>query len=49
MRKVSIDTVRAAASRVYPVVARTPLVRLDPLSKSSPEVFLKLEVFQPIG
>jgi threonine dehydratase len=49
MRKVSIDTVRAAASRVYPVAARTPLVRLDPLSKSSPEVFLKLEVFQPIG
>jgi threonine dehydratase len=49
MRKVSLDTVRAAASRVYPVVARTPLVRLDPLSKSSPEVFLKLEIFQPIG
>jgi threonine dehydratase len=49
MRKVSLDTVRAAASRVYPVVVRTPLVRLDPLSRSSPEVFLKLEVFQPIG
>jgi len=49
MRRISLDTVRAAASRVYPVAARTPLVRLDPLSKSSPEVFLKLEVFQPIG
>jgi len=49
MRRISIDTVRAAASRVYPVAARTPLVRLDPLSKSSPEVLLKLEVFQPIG
>jgi threonine dehydratase len=49
MRRISLDTVRAAASRVYPVVARTPLVRLDPLSKTSPEVFLKLEVFQPIG
>jgi threonine dehydratase len=49
MRRISIDTVRAAASRVYPVVTRTPLVRLDPLGHGTPEIFLKLEVFQPIG
>ncbi len=49
MRRVSIDTVRAAATRVYTVAARTPLVRLDPLSRSTPEIFLKLEIFQPIG
>ena len=49
MRKISIETVRAAVPRVYPVVTRTPLVRLDPLSRTSPEIFLKLEVFQPIG
>ena len=49
MRKISIETVRAAVPRVYPVVTRTPLIRLDPLSKASPEIFLKLEVFQPIG
>jgi threonine dehydratase len=49
MRRVSIDTIRAAASRIYGVAARTPLVRLDPLSRTAPEVFLKLELFQPIG
>jgi len=49
MRKISIETVRAAAPRIYPVVTRTPLIRLDPLSREGPEVFLKLEVFQPIG
>ncbi len=49
MRRISIDTVRAAASRIYPVVTRTPLVRLDPLGHGTPEIFLKLEVFQPIG
>ena len=49
MRKISIETVRAAVPRVYPVVTRTPLIRLDPLSRTSPEIFLKLEVFQPIG
>lgn len=49
MRHISIDTVRAAATRIYTVAARTPLIRLDPIDRSAPEVFLKLEVFQPIG
>ena len=48
-RNISLDTVRAAATRIYPVAARTPLIRLDPVSRRAPEIFLKLEVFQPIG
>ena len=49
MRAISIDTVRAAAARVYPVAARTPLIRLDPIGHDGPEIYLKLELFQPIG
>jgi threonine dehydratase len=48
-RNISLKTVREAATRIYPVAARTPLVRLDPVSRQDPEIFLKLEVFQPIG
>jgi threonine dehydratase len=48
-RAISIDTVRDAARRIYPVAVRTPVIPLDPLDRASPEVFLKLEVFQPIG
>jgi threonine dehydratase len=49
MRNISIDTIRAAASRIYGVATRTPLIRLDPIEKGEPEIFLKLEIFQPIG
>jgi threonine dehydratase len=48
-RSISIETIRAAASRIFPVCVRTPLVRLDPIDRSTPEVFLKLEIFQPVG
>lgn len=48
-RAISIDTVRAAAARIAGVSVRTPVVRLDPLDRSDPQIFLKLEVFQPIG
>ncbi len=48
-RNISLQTVREAAGRIYPVAARTPLIRLDPVSRTSPEIFLKLEIFQPIG
>jgi threonine dehydratase len=48
-RNISIDTVRDAVRRIYPVAARTPVIRLDPIGRSEPEIFLKLEVFQPIG
>ena len=48
-RHVTIDTVRAAVPRISPVVRRTPLVRLDPIGRDTPEILLKLELFQPIG
>jgi len=48
-RNISLDTVRAAAGRIYPVAARTPLIKLDPIGRNAPEIYLKLEVFQPIG
>jgi threonine dehydratase len=34
---------------VYAAAVRTPLVRLDPIGSGGPDIFLKLEVFQPIG
>src|SRR3954451_23429750 len=49
MRAISIDTIRAAAARVYTVAVKTPLVPLDPLGRSGPAIFLKLETFQPVG
>lgn len=48
-RAISLDTIRDAAARVYRVAVRTPLVRLDPISRDDPEIFLKFETFQPIG
>ncbi|MBA2301328.1 MAG: pyridoxal-phosphate dependent enzyme [Acidobacteria bacterium] len=50
-RQISLETVREAASIVYDVVVRTPLVRLEVpgLSSDGPEIFLKLESLQPIG
>jgi threonine dehydratase len=49
MRNITIDTVRAAVPRISQVARRTPLVRLDPVGRGMPEIYLKLEVFQPIG
>jgi threonine dehydratase len=49
MRNISLSTIRAASARIYPVAVRTPLIRLDPIDRTAPEIFLKLEVFQPIG
>jgi threonine dehydratase len=48
-RNISLNTIREAAGRIYPVAVRTPLIRLDPVSRHAPEIFLKLEIFQPIG
>ena len=49
-RQISLSTIRDAASVVYDVVVRTPLVRLEvPGLESGPEIFLKLESLQPIG
>ena len=48
-RSVSLDSIRAAATRIYGVAIRTPLVRLGPTSPDAPELYLKLELLQPIG
>jgi threonine dehydratase len=51
-RAVSLATIRRAASSVYDVAFRTPLVRLDVpggTPAGQPEIFLKLETLQPIG
>ncbi len=48
-RAISLQAVRDAKARVYSVAIRTPVIRLDPIDHSAPEIFLKLEIFQPIG
>jgi threonine dehydratase len=48
-RAISLDTITDAATRVYSVAVRTPVIRLDPIHRGGPEIFLKLEIFQPIG
>src|SRR5687767_5959927 len=50
-RDISLATIRAAASVIYDVVVRTPLVRLHVagVPVEGPEIFLKLENLQPIG
>jgi threonine dehydratase len=54
MRSIPLSAVQDAARSIYSVVNRTPLVRLDLPSASGtpdsrPQVYLKLEVLQPIG
>lgn len=48
-RAISLATIQDAATRVYAVAIRTPMIRLDPIGRGGPEIFLKLEIFQPIG
>jgi threonine dehydratase len=50
-RQISLDTIREAATSVYDVVVRTPLVRLDVSDSTTggPQIYLKLETLQPIG
>lgn len=50
-RHISLATIRDAAATIYDLVVRTPLVRLDVpgLGADAPEIFLKLELLQPIG
>ena len=48
-RAINLQAVREAATRIYAVAVRTPLIRLDPIDRRAPEIFLKLEIFQPIG
>jgi threonine dehydratase len=46
-RRISIDAIRDAATAVYRAAVRTPLVRVD--LGTDAEIYLKLEVLQPIG
>src|SRR5438067_11811483 len=50
-RHISAASVRDAAATVYDAAVRTPLIRVDLAGTGSPlaEVFLKLELLQPIG
>ena len=46
---VSIDEIRAAAERIRPAVARTPLVRAGDDGADARAFHLKCEHFQPMG
>jgi len=46
-RRITLDAIRDAATAVYRAAIRTPLVRVD--LGTDGEIFLKLEVLQPIG
>jgi len=52
-RQISLNTIRDAATAIYTVAARTPLVRMprprDVHPDAPAELFLKLETLQPIG
>ena len=50
-RRVHLADVRSAAAAIYGAAVRTPLVRLDlsDAADSPSELYLKLEVLQPIG
>jgi threonine dehydratase len=49
-RQISIEAIREAAAFVYRAAIRTPLVRVDiPAAPAGLELYLKLEVLQPIG
>lgn len=47
-RHISLASIREAASGIYDVAVRTPLVRL-PTEPGRPQIYLKLETLQPIG
>jgi threonine dehydratase len=47
-RQIPLSAVREAAREIYRAAVRTPLVRVY-LDSPAPELYLKLEVLQPIG
>src|SRR5580704_4201224 len=55
LRHVPLAAVRDAATAVYQAAVRTPLVHVDlsaatgPIARLIPDIYLKLEVLQPIG
>ena len=49
-RRILLPAIREAQAEVYKAAVRTPLVRVElPGGGSVPELYLKLEVLQPIG
>lgn len=48
-RQVPLSAVQEAAASIYRVAIRTPLVRLIAGTRHTPEIYLKLELLQPIG
>src|SRR5207237_3703222 len=51
-RRIPMAAIRDAAAAVYSAAIRTPLVRVElpqPWAATVPELYLKLEVLQPIG
>jgi threonine dehydratase len=49
-RRIPLSAIRDAQSAIYKAAIRTPLVRVElPRDGSVPELYLKLEVLQPIG
>ena len=48
-REISLDAIREAAKCVYRAAVRTPLVRVDVPAAEGVDLYLKLEVLQPIG
>lgn len=50
-RHIPLDAIRHAAGVVYQAAIRTPLIRIDLSSEdvAVPELYLKLELLQPIG
>ena len=54
MREIPLHDIRTAASAIYDLVVRTPLIRLElpdaiAARLAGSEIFLKLETLQPIG
>ena len=53
MRQIPLAAIKEAAESVYQAAIRTPLVRLDlpfrDVGAAPPEIYLKLELLQPIG
>lgn len=48
-RRITIDTIRDATTVIYEMARRTPLVKLETVTASPDDVYLKLETLQPIG
>jgi threonine dehydratase len=49
-RRIPLSAIRDAQSAIYKAAIRTPLIRVElPGDDSVPELYLKLEVLQPIG